>query len=82
MSAYGSAIAVDFGTNGLWYYNGSTWSKLNGLNPEYLGTYSNKLAVDFGSSWGLWSYDGSSWRKLTSLDLDNTGNTMCDVDLF
>ena len=30
----GDELAVDFGINYLWYYNGISWASIEGLNPE------------------------------------------------
>ena len=36
MSALRYELAVDFGANGVWYYDGSTWKKITSLNAENL----------------------------------------------
>jgi hypothetical protein len=71
----GNELAVDFGSDGLYQYDGSSWSRLAASNPQHLAVYNNKLVADFGSD-GLWQFDGFSWSKLTSSDADNTGNCM------
>jgi subtilisin family serine protease len=72
---YGPDLAVDFGSGGIWDYDGSAWSGLTSSNPEDLAVYDNKLVGDFGLG-GLWEFDGTSWTKLTSSDAENTGNCM------
>jgi len=72
--ANGNTLVVDFGSLGLWQYNG-TWTKLSDADVEYLGLYSDKLVADLGSL-GLWEYNGTSLSQLTSADADNTGNCM------
>jgi len=58
-------LAADFGTNGLWTYNDSSWMKLSYWDPDSnLSGWSNGLAVDFGPN-GLYSYN-VSWTKLSS----------------
>jgi hypothetical protein len=66
LSAWGDAnLAVDFGANGLWNFNGS-WIQLSRWNPERMEAWGDhQLAVDFGAN-GLWNYDGRSWVRLSS----------------
>jgi hypothetical protein len=62
----GDELAVDFGTYGLWHYDGSDWTSLAGWNPDgNMVEWTGGLAVDFGASYGLWNYDGSGWTRLT-----------------
>ena len=62
----GDELAADFGTNGLWHYDGASWSKLTTWNPDDdLAGWSGGLAVDFGGD-GLWNHDGTSWSQKTS----------------
>ena len=61
----GDELAVDFGGNGLWHYDGSSWTQLNGQDPEDMEEWAGGLAADFGAT-GLWNYDGSSWSLLTT----------------
>ena len=61
----GDELAADFGTNGLWHYDGASWSKLTTWNPDDdLAGWSGGMAVDFGGD-GLWNHDGSLWSMLT-----------------
>ena len=63
----GAGLAVDFGADGLYSYDGSSWSKLTGWNASNGGLArwgTGKLAVDFHTN-GVYSYNGSSWSKLT-----------------
>ena len=66
-------LAVDFGTNGLWHYDGSSWSKMTNWNPDddLAGTGCG-LMVDFGGN-GLWRNDGTSWSKITDWDAGSGG---------
>ena len=68
-------LAVDFGSMGLWQYDGSTWNSLTPSDPQHLAIYDGKLVGDFGNT-GLWEFDGSSWTQLTSSDADDDGNYM------
>ena len=63
----GDELAVDFGVNGIWHYDGSSWSQLTGNNAEAMEGWDGGLAGDFGGI-GLWNYDGSSWSPLTTSD--------------
>ena len=59
-----SNLAVDFGTNGLWNYNGS-WIQLSQWDAERMEVMdTHRLSVDFGPR-GLWIYDGRMWIKIT-----------------
>jgi len=73
-AAYQDGLVVDFGTNGLQYYSGTTWIKLANVDAEYLASYGDKLVVDAGS-YGLYEYDGKAWKQISPLNPDNTGNT-------
>jgi len=72
---WGAELGMDFGSIGLYLYDGSSWSKLTPSNPQHLAVYGNKLVGDFGGV-GMWQFDGSSWSRLTTSDADNTGNCM------
>lgn len=64
-------LAVDFGTAGLYHYDGQgQWSKLLSTNPESLNVMDNSLVVDLGNL-GLYQYDGSAWTKLSSADSED-----------
>jgi photosystem II stability/assembly factor-like uncharacterized protein len=73
-------LAVDFGTFGLWHYDGIAWNRINGADSEWLLAYDDRLAVDFGSIYGLFDYDGITWNQLSPWDPDNGGNTMVAYD--
>jgi hypothetical protein len=70
-----ATLISDFGSLGLYQYDGGVWSKLTPSDAQYLAVYGIKLVGDFGSG-GLWEFDGTSWTKLTSSDADNNGNCM------
>lgn len=58
-------LGVDFGSNGLWNYNG-TWIQMSIWDPEGMAAWGRRnLAVDFGHN-GLWSYDGATWKKISA----------------
>ena len=58
-------VLVDFGSNGLWRYDGS-WIRISHWNPKRMITWSeSKLMVDFGQN-GLYCYDGEAWKKIAA----------------
>jgi hypothetical protein len=71
----GGELAVDFGSAGLYQYDGNSWSRITPADAQHLAVYDGKLVGDFGSA-GLWEFDGVTWTKLTPADADNTGNCM------
>ena len=62
----GDELAVDFGGNGLWHYDGSSWTSLAGWDPEGMAEWNGGLAVNFGVTYGLWNYDGTTWTQLAA----------------
>ena len=64
MISWGTDCAlVDFGTNGLWKYDGS-WRLISHWDSKHMITWGeSNLIVDFGQ-YGLYSYDGKSWEKI------------------
>jgi hypothetical protein len=74
-------VAVDFGANGLWLFDGTSgsWTQLSGLDPDFMVAgdpnglgYKNTLAVDFGVK-GLWLYAAGtgSWTQLSVFSPDS-----------
>ena len=63
----GDELAVDFGLNGLWYYDGSAWSRMTTWNPGDggLAGWDGGLAADFDGN-GLWNFNGTTWSKKSS----------------
>ena len=63
-------LVVDFGSNGLWNFDGS-WIRLSHWDPQSMVVWGQEkatcgagcLVVDFGSH-GLWNHDGTSWQKI------------------
>ena len=64
VKGYGDELALDFGSNGLWHYNGSTWTSLASWDPDGMVDWTGGMAVDFGATYGLWNYDGTTWNQL------------------
>ncbi len=77
-------VAMDFGSSGVWMWNGGIWSQLSPNNPENIialdidGNGDDEMAVDFGSL-GLWMWNGGIWSQLHASNPDyliaaNTNN--------
>jgi hypothetical protein len=60
-------LTVDFGSSGLYTYDGTTWDRINGNNPAGLGAYSSKIVANFPGL-GLYEYDGIDWQLINSND--------------
>ena len=62
--------AVDFGTLGVWLWNGGAWGLLTSSNPEHLvagnldGDSDDEIVGDFGSD-GIWWWSGGTWTLLS-----------------
>jgi autotransporter-associated beta strand protein len=75
--------AVDFGTLGIWLYNGGAWTQLSPVNPESLiaadvdGDGDAEFVADLGAL-GLWLWDGGAWSILSSKNPE--GLATADVD--
>ena len=76
MCSAGSYLYVDFGSQGVWGYDGANWSKVTGKDPIVMGTYANKLVADFPVL-GMWRYDGT-WQEIDR----NNCEDMTAVDLY
>ena len=62
-------LVADFGDNGLWYNDGSSWAWMtNTGDVGRMVVWDGKLVVDFGWTSGLYYYDGA-WQWLS-----NNGN--------
>ena len=59
-------LVADFGANGLWYHDGSTWHWMsNKGNVGRMVVWNGNLVVDFGAGNGLQYYNGS-WNWMTN----------------
>jgi hypothetical protein len=61
------SLSVDFGTTGLYTYDGTTWDRINSNNPAGLGAYASKLVANFPGM-GLYEYDGTDWQRINTND--------------
>jgi hypothetical protein len=95
MEAWGlgkSKLAVAFDNygadNGIWSYDGNSWSKLTSAVPVRVVAWgSTNLSIvltNNGVDNGIWSYNGSYWSKLTEVipsDLVAWGSTNLSIVL-
>ena len=72
-------LMLDFGSLGLYHYDGTTLKRINRRSPNNLVKYGKKLAANFPGV-GLYEYDGASWAKLSKNDgqegMCGYGNTL------
>jgi len=66
----GKELAVDFSVNGLWHYDGSSWTSLASCNPDGIVDWTGGMAVDF-DTYGVWNYDGTTWSQLAGWNPEN-----------
>ncbi|ABW67591.1 choice-of-anchor Q domain-containing protein [Desulfosudis oleivorans] len=60
-------LVADFGDNGLWYHNGTSWNWMtNRGHVNQMVAWDGKLVVDFGSDYGLHYYDGTGWAWMSN----------------
>jgi hypothetical protein len=64
------SLVADFGAQGLYFYDGSSWNGLLNWDAEDIIAWGNKLVADFGSK-GLYVYDGSLWDGLVAWNPDD-----------
>ncbi len=64
MISWGTAnVLVDFGSHGLWKYDGS-WIRMSHWDPKRMIAWGeSKLIVDFGQH-GLYKYDEKTWVQI------------------
>ena len=60
-------VYADYGTLGLWKYDGSTWAQITPADANLLGSHRGDLVANFPGH-GLWRYDGTTWTLLTPND--------------
>jgi len=70
LTTFCDELAVDFGSNGLWHYNISSWTNLASWNPEGMLEWEGGLAVVF-PGYGLWNYDGTTWTSLAGWEAED-----------
>jgi hypothetical protein len=59
-------LFADYGTLGLWQYNGS-WAQIASADANLLKSYGGNLVANFPGL-GLYMYDGETWTQLTPND--------------
>ena len=76
----GGALVADFGSDtigadGIYVYDGASWSKIANSDPSSLVIWGSNLVADFGSDTigadGIYVYDGASWSKIAQSDPDS-----------
>lgn len=74
---------VDFGTAGIYLYNGGSWTQLSGANPEGLMAVDvdadsvAELLADLGAG-GLWLWNAGIWNQISGVNVE--GMAAGDVD--
>lgn len=63
-------LVADFGSQGLYFYDGTSWNGLLNWDAENIIGWGNKLVADFGDK-GLYLYDGSLWDGLVAWNPDD-----------
>ena len=59
-------LVADFGSNGLWYYDGASWHWMtNQGDVDHMAVWNGRLVVDFGTGKGLYYFDGT-WHWMTN----------------
>ncbi len=77
--------AVDFGTLGVWLWNGGVWGLLTSSNPEHLiagnldGNADDEIVGDFGTD-GIWAWDSGAWGQLSSQNAELMVSVNIDGD--
>ena len=80
----GEAV-VDFGTVGIFLYNGGSWMQLSCANPEGLmaadvdGDSVAELLADMGPI-GLWLWNAGAWNQLSGLNVERMAAGDVDAD--
>ncbi len=77
--------ALDFGSQGIWLYDGSAWTQLSPVNPESLlaadidGDKASDMVADLGIS-GLWLWKDGAWTALSAANVEamSAGDTDAD----
>ena len=69
MTSLGDGLAVDFGSSGLHYYDGSVWNVIAGADVDGIEEWVHGLIIDMGAG-GLWNYDDGNWNPIAMLDVD------------
>jgi hypothetical protein len=60
-------LVVDFGFDGLYTFDGSSWRSISNANPEGLTRWNSLLAVDFGND-GIDTFDGLKWENIAAFN--------------
>ncbi len=55
----------DFGSSGIWIYNGTTWSQITMVIRKLWRPQVRFCMRDFGSN-GIWQWNGTTWSRITT----------------
>ena len=68
ITAEGSLLYADFGSDGLWQWDGETWTYIAASNPENIvaNPDNTPLYADFGQD-GVWVWNGTAWSKIPAV---------------
>ena len=67
IEALGDKLVVDFKTAGIYVYDAGIWNRIyKGVDPVNIVSFGDKLAIDFGITYGLYvyKYDTDTWTRV------------------
>ena len=76
-SAAGAVLIGDYGSGGIWVYNGSTWGQIATANPDTMVKAGSLLYAKFGGD-GIYKWD-DTWSQITRSNPDmmvTSGSTL------
>ena len=56
----------DFGSGGLWQWDGTTWSQVNAVSPTSMVVSGSLLYGNFRAG-GLWQWNGTTWSQVNAV---------------
>ena len=62
---YLTKLYADFAGNGIWKYDGTSWSQITPNVPTAMTASGSLLYGNFGTGAGIWKWNGSSWTQVT-----------------
>ncbi len=65
-SSSNHSLYANFGSDGLWQWDGTTWTQANAVVPTSMVASGSVLYGDFGSG-GLWQWDGTTWSQVNAV---------------
>jgi len=67
IEALGDKLVVDFKAAGIYVYDAGSWNRIyKGIDPVNIVSFGDKLAIDFGITYGLYvyEYDTDNWTRI------------------